>query len=73
MAFFIVVFLVQVNRDELISRINRSTPNRFTLDMAFVQSIGIYVLAIVGALLVEIPFFSSIFWPLFEPFMQLLH
>src|SRR5262249_32792335 len=36
-AVFIVVFLVQVNRDELVSRITRGTPNRFTPDLGFLH------------------------------------
>jgi hypothetical protein len=58
-AVFIVAFLVQVNRDELVSRITRTTPNRFTPDLGFLQATGHYVLPIVGGLLLQFSFFTS--------------
>jgi hypothetical protein len=36
--------LVQINRNELISRVIRSTPNKFQLDAAFVQNLSVFVL-----------------------------
>jgi hypothetical protein len=35
----VVYVLVQINRNELVSRVLRTTPNRFTPDMGFVQSL----------------------------------
>src|SRR6185437_13614234 len=46
----IVAFLVQLNRDELVSRITRGTPNRFTPDLAVVHGAAAYVLPILAAL-----------------------
>jgi hypothetical protein len=71
-AVFIVVFLVQVNRNELISRITRSTPNRFTPDLGFVHGATTYVLPIVGGLLVQFPFFASGLRSLFEPLLHVV-
>jgi hypothetical protein len=71
-AVFIVVFLVQVNRNELISRIKRSTPNRFTPDLGFFQGATAYVLPIVGGLMVWFPFFASGLRSLFEPLLHVI-
>jgi hypothetical protein len=71
-AIFIVVLLVQVNRNELISRIRRSTPNRFTPDLSFLQGATAYVLPIVGGLMVQFPFFASGLRGLFEPLLHVI-
>jgi hypothetical protein len=71
-AAFIAVFLVQVNRDELISRIMRTTPNRFTPDIGFVQATVAYVLPIVGGLMVQFPFFTSGLRSLLEPLWHII-
>src|SRR5262249_6651793 len=67
-----IVFLVQINRDELASRIARSTPNRFTPDFAFLQSTATYVLPIVGALMVQFPFFSAQLRAFAEPIFHII-
>ena len=69
---FIVVFLVQFNRNELISRITRSTPNRFTPDLRFVNATVTYVLPIIGGLMVQFPFFASGIRSLAEPLLHII-
>jgi hypothetical protein len=68
----IIVFLVQINRDELVSRITRGTPNRFTPDLAFVNSLGTYVLPIVGGLMLQFPFFATGVRSLLEPLFHVV-
>jgi hypothetical protein len=68
----IVMFLVQLNRDEVISRINRSAPNRFTPDLAFVQGAATYVLPIVIAFMVQFPVVTSSLRSLLAPLFHIL-
>jgi hypothetical protein len=68
----IVTFLVQLNRDELVSRINRSTPNRFTPDLAFVWGAGKYVLPIVAAFMIQFPTVTSTLRSLLDPLLHVL-
>jgi hypothetical protein len=44
----IVTLFVQMNRNELLSRIADTTPNRFTPDAAFVRNISTYALPLLG-------------------------
>ena len=71
-AAFIVAFLVQLNRDELVSRITRSTPNRFTPDLTFLHGTVAYVLPIVGGLMLQFPFLTSALRSLFDPLFHIL-
>jgi hypothetical protein len=71
-AVLIVVFLVQFNRDELVSRVTRTTPGRFTPDLHFVQGAATYVLPIVGALMVQFPFFASGVSSLVAPIVHII-
>jgi hypothetical protein len=68
----IVWFLVQLNRDELISRISRSTPNRFTPDLSFVQAAAAYVLPIVAGLMIQFPIITSGIRSLIDPLFHLI-
>jgi hypothetical protein len=71
-AVFMVVFLVQANRDELISRITGTTPNRFTPDLGFLQTTANYVLPIIGGILLQFPFFTSGLRALAEPLFHII-
>ncbi len=68
----IVTFLVQLNRDELISRINRTTPDRFTPDLAFLQGAATYVLPILAALMVQFPIVTSTLRSLLDPLFHIV-
>jgi hypothetical protein len=68
-----IVWLVQINRDELVSRIERSFPNRFTPDLAFVRATFTYVLPIVGVLLVQFPSVGSAVRAVLDPLMHIIH
>ena len=66
------MFLVQLNRDEMISRITRSAPNRFTPDLAFLQGSVAYVLPIVAAFMVQFPMVTSTLRTLFDPLFHII-
>jgi hypothetical protein len=52
----IIIFMVKFNRNEILSRINNTTPNRFTLDRSFMLTLITYVLIpAVGVLAVQFP------------------
>jgi len=68
-----VSFLVQLNRDELVSRITRSTPHWFTPDMTFVHGAATFVLPIVAGLMIQFPIVTSTLQSLFEPLFHLIH
>jgi hypothetical protein len=61
--------LVQVNRDELVSHISRTTPNRFTPDVGFLTSFCTYVLPTLGILALQL---SGTFRFLIEPVLRVL-
>jgi hypothetical protein len=65
-------FLVQLNKDHLVSRITGSTPNRFTPDWAFVQALGAYVIPILACLMVQFPFVTSSLRSLLDPLIHIV-
>jgi hypothetical protein len=44
----ILYVLYDLNKNELVSRITKTTPNRFTPDRGFLMSVGTYVLPVLG-------------------------
>jgi hypothetical protein len=72
-AVSMATFLVQLNRDEFVSRVMGTTPNHFTPDWAFAQSIGKYVLPIVAAIMIQFPALAGGFRLLVEPVEPILH
>ncbi len=46
----VIVIAVQLNRDDVTSRINKLTPNRFTLDRQFVMTLVTVVMPLLGLL-----------------------
>jgi hypothetical protein len=50
----IVYVLYRINRDGLVSRISRTTPNRFTPDLGFFSSLTTFVLPIVTVVLLQV-------------------
>jgi hypothetical protein len=71
-AITMLTFFYQVNKDEVVSRLNRTAPNRFTPDASFVTAIATYILPIVGALVIQFPFFASGIRSLFEPLFHII-
>jgi hypothetical protein len=63
----IVYVLVAVNRDELVSRISGTTPNRFSLDSGFLNSIVTYILPALGVVALQI---SGAFRFILEPILR---
>jgi hypothetical protein len=72
-AVAMIVWLVQMNRDELVSRIVQSTPNRFTPDLAFVQSTATYVLPIVAVLVMQFPSVGAAIRNVLDPLLHTIH
>jgi hypothetical protein len=70
--WFMVSFLFQLNKDELVSRITRTTPNRFTPDWTFVQATATYVLPILAAFMIQFPFVTSTLRSLFDPLFHII-
>jgi hypothetical protein len=60
--------LYKINRDGLVSRISRTTPNRFTPDSGFLSSVTIYILPLVGILLAHV---FGLFRFILEPILAL--
>jgi hypothetical protein len=65
----ILIVLVQVNRDELVSRITGTTPYRFTLDMGFIRSVFTFVVPTVSLVALQL---SGTFRFLLEPVVRVL-
>ncbi len=69
----IVSFLIHLNRDELISRITHTTPNRFSLDLPFIHGTATFVLPIVAGLMVQFPWVTGMLRSLIEPLFHIVH
>jgi hypothetical protein len=71
-ALFILVFLIQINQDELVSRIKRSTPNRFTPDLSFMHGATAYILPIVAGVMVQFPLVTSTLRSMLDPLFHII-
>jgi hypothetical protein len=71
-AMFILVFLIQINQDELVSRITRSTPNRFTPDLSFLHGATAYILPIVAGVMVQFPLVTSTLRSMLDPLFHII-
>jgi hypothetical protein len=65
----VLYVLVQINRNELVSRIVQTTPNQFTLDWGFVGSLFTYVIPALGILAIQA---SGAFRFIFEPILRVV-
>ncbi len=61
--------LIEMNRDELVSRISRTTPGRFSFDTGFIGSFATYIIPTVGVLSAQLS--GSFRWAL-EPLLRVL-
>jgi len=59
----------QINKNGLVSRIMRTTPNKFTPDWGFVSSLMTYVLPVLGLVLLQV---LGLFRSVFEPILGLI-
>jgi hypothetical protein len=50
----LVWVLYQINRNELVSRVTRSTPDKFQLDLAFVQNLTVFVLPLLVVVVTQV-------------------
>lgn len=62
----ILYVLYDINRNELVSRITKTTPNKFTPDRNFLSSVGMYVLPILGVVAAHL---LGVFRIIFEPIL----
>jgi hypothetical protein len=58
-----------MNRDELVSRISRTTPGKFSLDSGFLASFFTYIVPAVGVLAAQL---SGSFRWLLEPLLRVM-
>ena len=65
----ILYVLYDLNRNELVSRITKTTPNRFTLDRGFLMSVGQYILPVLG---VAALYLAGAFRVIVEPLLSAL-
>jgi hypothetical protein len=66
----IVTFLVQMDKDEFVSRVTKTDPGRITFDRAFVQNMVTYVAPLVTVLAFQFPTVGEFLRTLFEPFLR---
>jgi hypothetical protein len=68
----IVTLLVQTDRDELISRVAKTTPHRLNLDWEFLKTACTYVLPILFVVLSQFPEVGDFVGGLLEPLTRVL-
>ncbi len=68
----VIVVLVQMNRDEFVSRISRTTPNAFSLDRPFVASLVKYVAPLVAVVVAQFSDVSDLIYLYVEPIIRVL-
>jgi hypothetical protein len=68
----ILVFFVQMDRDELVSRITRTIPNRLSLDRSFGANVLTYVVPLIGVLVAQIPDVRDLIGPWLDPILRVL-
>jgi hypothetical protein len=69
----IVYIFVMINRDEVMSNLAGSTPNRFTPDSTFFREMCQFVLPAVAILVVQFSVVSSSIRWLLEPLLRVIH
>jgi hypothetical protein len=65
----VLYVLIQLNYDDLTSRISGTSPNRFTLDSGFASSFLQYVVPVIGIVAIQL---SGTFRFLLEPILRVL-
>lgn len=65
----IVYVLVEMNRDEVVSRVTRTTPGKFSLDSGFLGSFLTYIVPVAGVLAAQL---SGSFRWLLEPLLRVM-
>lgn len=65
----IVFVLVEMNRDEVVSRVTRTTPGKFSLDSGFLGSFFTYIVPVAGVLAAQL---SGSFRWLLEPLLRVM-
>ena len=65
----VVFVLIAMNRDEVVSRVTRTTPGKFSLDSGFVGSFFTYIVPVAGVLAAQL---SGSFRWLLEPLLRVM-
>jgi hypothetical protein len=68
----IVYVLVQMNRDELMSRISKTTPHKFTPDADFFRGVATYAVPLLGVLAAQFPEVWDLIRSLLDPILRAL-
>lgn len=68
----VVYILVQIDRDELVSRVVDTKPNELTWDRAFFASLGKYAAPVLFVLLLNVPVVSQTLRSLLDPYLRAL-
>jgi hypothetical protein len=71
-AGLIVIFFVQIDRDELASHISRTIPNRLTIDRALFTNMITYVVPLVFVLIGQLFNLQDLLGPWLEPLLRVL-
>ena len=69
-AGLILAFYVQMDKNQLISRISKTPVNRLTLDATFFGNLAPYVLPLVVVLIAQIPGVSDMLYSWLQPFIR---
>jgi hypothetical protein len=64
--------LIAINRDEVMSHLAGSTPNRFTPDLTFFREIFQYIVPVLGLLMVQFPSVSSLVRSVLDPLLRVV-
>ena len=65
----VIYVLIEMNRDELVSRVGKTTPGKFSFDSGFLGSFATYIVPVVGVLTAQLS--GSFRWVL-EPLMRVM-
>ncbi|MCE9532868.1 MAG: hypothetical protein K8T89_17360, partial [Planctomycetes bacterium] len=65
----VIWVLIEMNRNEVVSRIMKTTPGKFSLDSGFVGSFLTYVVPVIGILAAQL---SGSFRWLLEPLLRVM-
>ena len=65
----VLYVLIEMNRDEVVSRVTRTTPGKLSLDSGFIGSFFTYIVPVAGVLAAQL---SGSFRWLLEPLLRVM-
>jgi hypothetical protein len=72
MTFFVIRTVTQIERDELISRIQKTTPDRLNLHWAFLSHVALYAAPLLGVLVAVSSSSSDLLHTWLDPLLQIV-